>query len=73
MGDGQHDQRVWGGDSDTNILVEDASGQRPFMRGIMVHSLMARGISFTEAYRTAGRIRERISDRVVVPKDGVDI
>ncbi len=66
-GDNRHE---WSGDSDPDrILVEDASNRRPFMRGIMVHSLMARGIAFDEAYRTANRIRERLRGRSVVPKD----
>jgi 2-phosphoglycerate kinase len=65
-GDNQHE---WSGDSDPDrILVEDASNRRPFMRGIMVHSLMARGIAFAEAYRTANQIRERLRGRLVVPK-----
>jgi len=66
-GDRKHE---WSGDSDPNrILVEDATHRRPFMRGIMVHSLMARGIAFDEAYRTANQIRERLRGRSVVPKD----
>jgi len=65
-GDNQHE---WSGDLGPNrILVEDASNRRPFMRGIMVHSLMARGIAFEEAYRTANQIRERLQGRLVVPK-----
>ncbi len=44
-------------------LVEDASGCRPFMRGIMVHSLMSRGASFEEAYAVAGKVREHIRGR----------
>ena len=64
------DQHEWRGDSDPDpILVEDASSRRPFMRGIMVHSLMARGITFDRAYRTADQIRERLRGRSVVPKD----
>jgi 2-phosphoglycerate kinase len=63
-------QQSWSGDSDPDpIFVEDASNRRPFMRGIMVHSLMARGIAFDQAYRTANRIRERLRGRSVVPKD----
>jgi 2-phosphoglycerate kinase len=63
-------QDEWSGDSGPNrIVVEDASSRRPFMRGIMVHSLMARGISFDRAYRTANQIRERLRGRSVVPKD----
>ncbi len=66
-GDKRHE---WSGDADPDrILVEDASNRRPFMRGIMVHSLMARGIAFDEAYRTANRVRERLRGRSVVPKD----
>jgi 2-phosphoglycerate kinase len=65
----QDDQSAWGNDLGTRTLVEGASGRHPFMRGIMIHSLMARGISFEEAYKTAVRIRERIRDRQVVPKD----
>jgi 2-phosphoglycerate kinase len=66
-GENQHE---WSGDSDPDrILVEDASSRRPFMRGIMVHSLMARGIAFDRAYRTADQIRERLRGRSVVPKD----
>jgi 2-phosphoglycerate kinase len=67
IGENQHE---WRGDSDPDpILVEDASSRRPFMRGIMVHSLMARGITFDRAYRTADQIRERLRGRSVVPKD----
>jgi 2-phosphoglycerate kinase len=49
------------------ILVDDEGRQRPFMRGIMVHSLTARGVSFEEAYRTANAVRDRIADRSPVP------
>ncbi len=70
MADSGDNRHEWSGDSDPDrILVEDASNRRPFMRGIMVHSLMARGIAFDEAYRTANRIRERLRGRSVVPKD----
>ncbi|MFV1978150.1 MAG: ATP cone domain-containing protein [Myxococcota bacterium] len=70
MSKSEENQHEWGGDSDPNrVLVEDASSRRPFMRGIMVHSLMARGIAFDQAYRTANRIRERLRGRSVVPKD----
>jgi 2-phosphoglycerate kinase len=50
-------------------LVEDPTGQRPFMRGIMVHSLMSRGASFEEAYRAAGLVRDRIRGRDTVSRD----
>ena len=38
------------------------------MRGIMVHSLMARGVGFEDAYRTANQIRERIGDRELIQR-----
>jgi 2-phosphoglycerate kinase len=70
MAESGENQHEWSGDSDPNrILVEDASSRRPFMRGIMIHSLMARGIAFDQAYRTANQIRERLRGRLVVPKD----
>jgi len=52
------------------VVVEDATGRRPFMRGIMVHSLMSRGVSFDDAYRVANAVRDKIRGRgVVTPED----
>ncbi len=50
------------------LFVEEPGGRRPFMRGIMVHSLMARGVPFDEASRTANQVRERLRGREVVSK-----
>jgi 2-phosphoglycerate kinase len=50
-------------------LIEDETGRRPFMRGIMVHALMSRGASFEDAYRAASAVRERIRGRDVVHRD----
>jgi 2-phosphoglycerate kinase len=36
------------------------------MRGIVIHSLMARGIGFEDAYRAADAVRARFGDRAVV-------
>ena len=44
------------------VMVEDASGRRPFMRGIMVHSLTARGVPFELALEAADEVRRRIRD-----------
>jgi 2-phosphoglycerate kinase len=44
-------------------FVEDPEGRRPFMRGIMIHSLLARGISFEDAFRAANDVRERVRGR----------
>lgn len=65
---GQH-----GGDrprkSGAKLVVADGTAERPFMRGIMVHSLLSRGMSFEDAYRVAGAVRERIRTRSVVSRD----
>lgn len=55
--DGRERERIW---------VEHDSGRRPFMRGIMVHSLMARGLSFEDAFQAADEVRLRISSRGTV-------
>jgi 2-phosphoglycerate kinase len=39
------------------------------MRGIMVHSLMARGVSFDDAFRAANRIRDKIRGRPFVRRE----
>jgi 2-phosphoglycerate kinase len=39
------------------------------MRGIMVHSLMERGVPFEDAYRAANEIRHRLRGRSVVAKE----
>lgn len=49
------------------ILVEHESGPRPFMRGILVHSLMARGLSFDDAFAAANLTRDRLRGRGLVP------
>jgi len=43
------------------FLVETATGERlPFLRGILVQSLVAVGISFTQAYAIANRLRNQL-------------
>ena len=67
---------VWRRSSTTNtpeggekrVHVVDPQGRRPFMRGIMVHSLMARGVDFELAYQTADRVRDEIRGRAEVPR-----
>jgi len=48
------------------LLVEENGRRRPFMRGIMVHSLMERGVSFEDAFRAANEIRQRLRGRATV-------
>lgn len=50
------------------LWVDDGGRRRPFMRGIMIHSLMARGVSFEDASRTADAVRRELGDRGVCGK-----
>jgi 2-phosphoglycerate kinase len=45
------------------IYIEHDAVRRPFMRGILVHSLMARGLAFEDAYAAANAVRERLRGR----------
>jgi 2-phosphoglycerate kinase len=47
----------------TPLVVIGPDGPRPFMRGIMVQSLVSRGIPFDVAVDTAKRVEELIRDR----------
>lgn len=53
-------------DSDGRIWVEDGTSRRPFMRGIMIHSLMSRGAGFDEAFEAASAIREALRGRETI-------
>src|SRR5262245_10730420 len=59
------------GTEDRRLWVEDGGERRPFMRGIMIHSLMARGVPFDEANRVANTVRERLRSRGVVDKPAI--
>jgi len=50
------------------LLIEDGGVRRPFMRGILIHSLIARGVDFEEARSAANAVRERLRPRGVVDK-----
>jgi len=64
--DGEDERRPLSELASGRLLVEENGRRRPFMRGIMVHSLMERGVSFEDAYRAANEIRERLRGRPVV-------
>lgn len=53
------------------LVVEEGGVGRPYMRGIMVHSLMARGVSFDDAYATAHAVAERVRGRGTVPRSEI--
>lgn len=48
------------GASGVRVFVEDDTGRRPFMRGIMIHSLIRRGVPYEEAVEVAQTVRDRI-------------
>jgi 2-phosphoglycerate kinase len=55
----QGESRPEGGGS-RSVVVDEGGSKRPFMRGILIHSLMARGTSFEDAYRVANQVRDQI-------------
>jgi 2-phosphoglycerate kinase len=40
----------------------------PFLRGMVTHSLLERGLRFEEAYEVAGAVRERLKNQKVIDK-----
>ena len=51
------------------LQIDHAGRVRPFMRGILVHSLMARGLSFDEAYGVANAVRDELRGRGRVARE----
>ena len=60
------------GGSGNRVMVRDGTGPRPFMRGIMIHSLTQRGVPYEEAFRVAQAVREQIRDRESVTGQELD-
>lgn len=52
----------------TRVRVADGAERRPFMRGILVHSLTGRGLSFEDAYEVAQAVWHRVESRDEVSK-----
>jgi 2-phosphoglycerate kinase len=57
--------------SDQRLWVQDGGVLRPFMRGIMIHSLIGRGVPFEEANRCANAVRQRLRPKGVVDKAAI--
>ncbi len=51
------------------LVVVGSDGPRPFMRGILVQSMVSRGVPFDVALATATEIRDRIAERGQVRPD----
>ncbi|HVS04361.1 MAG TPA: hypothetical protein VMT16_16470 [Thermoanaerobaculia bacterium] len=53
--------------SDRQLLVRDSAGRRnPFLRGMVTHDLVERGLSFDDAYAIAQAVRDALRDRAEV-------
>ncbi len=50
------------------VRVDDEGVQRPFMLGILVHSLTESGLTFEDAYSVARQVWSRIRERALVTK-----
>jgi len=51
------------------LFVEDGDRRRPYMRGIMVHSLMARGGRYEDALETAEAVLKRFGAQDMVTRE----
>lgn len=54
--------------SSGRVRVDDNGVLRPFMRGILVHSLTEQGLSFEDAYAAAQEVWRRVRERPIVTK-----
>jgi 2-phosphoglycerate kinase len=51
-----------------SILVVDGDQKVPFLRGMVTHSLIERGLNFQEAYELASQVRDRVRHRKLIAK-----
>jgi 2-phosphoglycerate kinase len=51
------------------VQVDDDGVHRPFMRGILVHSLTEYGLSFEDSYAVSQEVWKRVRDRQLVTKE----
>jgi 2-phosphoglycerate kinase len=49
----------------SRIIVEGAGGARPFMRGILIHSLLSQGLAFEDAYAVANDVRDALRGQTI--------
>ncbi|MFQ5738958.1 MAG: ATP cone domain-containing protein [Acidobacteriota bacterium] len=59
---------VFTGVTKYSLYVIDGEEQFPFLRGMMTHSLIERGLSFKQAYDAANLVRERLRDKKTVTR-----
>ena len=51
----------------TIVVNEKESTRVPFLRGILIRSLLEAGLDFEEAFKVAGRVRDSLSDTAEIP------
>jgi len=56
-------------EEEERLFVQDGDRVRPFMRGIMIHSLMVRGVPYEDALRTAQTVREKFEPQGTVLRE----
>ena len=67
-GTGDGDDPEEGEASVARVRVSDRGVLRPFMRGILVHSLTERGFAFEDAYRVSQAVWQRVRTRQQIDK-----
>jgi 2-phosphoglycerate kinase len=67
------DEAPWMLNDPSPIVVGDGPGAPPFMAGILVSSLVARGVPFPVAYTTAGEVERQFRKRAVLQVQATDI
>jgi 2-phosphoglycerate kinase len=53
------------------LFVEDGDRRRPYMRGIMIHSLMARGGRYEDALETAQAVLQKFENQDAVTREAL--
>jgi 2-phosphoglycerate kinase len=56
------------GGSGARPVVKDEGGERPFMRGIMIHALTRRGVPYEQAFEVSQAVRDQIRGRSSVSR-----
>lgn len=51
-----------------DLYVSEGDQKVPFLRGMITHSLMERGLTFQQAYQAASLVRDRIRQQKVIEK-----
>ncbi len=56
-----------------SLNVRGPDGTRPFLRGMLTHSLLKQGLTFKEAYSVANAVRQRLPELADRPGEDVEV